>query len=55
VANDITAEDAGFATDTNRVTLVGASGGSEELPLMTKSEVAEIVVERIEELLGEKS
>ena len=55
VANDITAEDAGFATDTNRVTLVSASGGSEELPLMTKSEVAEIVVERIEELLGEKS
>ncbi|MCZ6528892.1 MAG: bifunctional phosphopantothenoylcysteine decarboxylase/phosphopantothenate--cysteine ligase CoaBC [Chloroflexi bacterium] len=55
VANDITAEDAGFATDMNRVTLVSASGGSEELPLMTKSEVAEIVVERIEELLREKS
>ncbi|MFV1857954.1 MAG: bifunctional phosphopantothenoylcysteine decarboxylase/phosphopantothenate--cysteine ligase CoaBC [Anaerolineales bacterium] len=55
VANDITAEDAGFATDTNRVTIISASGGSEQLPLMTKSEVAEAVMERIEQLLGEKS
>lgn len=51
VANDISAEDAGFATNTNRVTLIRAGGGSEQLPLMAKSEVAAAVMERIEELL----
>jgi phosphopantothenoylcysteine decarboxylase/phosphopantothenate--cysteine ligase len=54
VANDITADDAGFATDTNRVTLIAADGSREELPLMAKSAVAEVVLERIEELLEEK-
>lgn len=44
VANDITAPDAGFAADTNRVTLVTAEG-EEALPLMTKDEVAVTVVE----------
>ena len=52
VANDITAVDAGFAVDTNRVILLDAQGGEEVLPLMTKSEVAEIVLERIVVLLG---
>jgi len=55
VANDITAADAGFAANTNRVTLISSDGGSEELPLMTKFEVAEVVMERIGELLGENS
>ena len=55
VANDITADDAGFAADTNRVTLISASGGSEELPLLAKTEVAEVVMERIVELLKQKS
>lgn len=47
VANDITETDAGFATDTNRVTVISENGGTEELPLMAKSEVAEIVIERV--------
>jgi phosphopantothenoylcysteine decarboxylase/phosphopantothenate--cysteine ligase len=51
VANDITASDAGFGKETNRVTLIDAEGGSEELPLMAKSEVADAVMERIENLL----
>jgi phosphopantothenoylcysteine decarboxylase / phosphopantothenate---cysteine ligase len=55
VANDITAGDAGFGTETNRVTLIGADGDSEQLPLMAKSKVAETVMDRIEKLLGEKS
>src|SRR5207244_4220043 len=38
-ANDITAEDAGFGTDTNRVVLLD-SEGAEHLPLMSKYEVA---------------
>ncbi|MCB0181623.1 MAG: bifunctional phosphopantothenoylcysteine decarboxylase/phosphopantothenate--cysteine ligase CoaBC, partial [Anaerolineae bacterium] len=34
VANDVTATDAGFAVDTNRVTLLGTDGSIEETPLM---------------------
>ncbi|MGB2896220.1 MAG: bifunctional phosphopantothenoylcysteine decarboxylase/phosphopantothenate--cysteine ligase CoaBC [Anaerolineales bacterium] len=52
VANDITAADAGFAVDTNRVTLLDRAGGSEELPLMAKDAVAEEVLDRVVELLG---
>jgi phosphopantothenoylcysteine decarboxylase/phosphopantothenate--cysteine ligase len=52
VANDITAPDAGFAVDTNRVTLIDAQGEVKELPLMSKTEVAEIVMELVVELLG---
>jgi len=51
VANDISAKDAGFAVDTNRVTLIGGTGGVEHLPLMTKTQVAEVVMERVENLL----
>lgn len=43
VANDISASGAGFAVDTNRVTLLFADGSSESLPLMSKTEVAEII------------
>jgi phosphopantothenoylcysteine decarboxylase/phosphopantothenate--cysteine ligase len=46
VANDISARDAGFGVDTNRVVLIDAGGGVEALPLLTKAEVAEKVVER---------
>jgi phosphopantothenoylcysteine decarboxylase/phosphopantothenate--cysteine ligase len=52
VANDITASDAGFAVDTNRVTLLDAGGGEEDLPLMTKAEVAENLLERIVAMLA---
>jgi phosphopantothenoylcysteine decarboxylase/phosphopantothenate--cysteine ligase len=52
VANDITAADAGFEADTNRVTILDAGGGKETLPLMTKDEVAQSVLERVMGLLG---
>ena len=52
VANDISAKDAGFSVDTNRVTLVGSGGGVEPLPLMSKEQVAEVVLERVAGLLG---
>jgi phosphopantothenoylcysteine decarboxylase/phosphopantothenate--cysteine ligase len=52
VANDITASDAGFAVDTNRVTLLDAGGGVQALPLMSKAQVAEHVLDRLEALLG---
>ena len=50
-ANDISAEDAGFAVETNRITLLFADGQKESLSLMSKTEAAEIIVERIAALL----
>lgn len=52
VANDISAADAGFSVDNNRVTILDAGGGIEELPLISKSEVAQTIIERILGLLG---
>lgn len=51
VANDITAPDAGFGADTNRVTLIDAAGNAEALPLTSKAEVAETVIGRLAALL----
>ena len=53
VANDITSSDAGFDVETNRVSLVG-HGATESLPLLAKSEVAAIVIDRVEHLLASK-
>jgi len=50
-ANDISATDAGFSVDTNRITLLDADGKSEELPLMSKTEVAETIIARVAALL----
>lgn len=50
-ANDISARDAGFAVDTNRITLLFADGAKEILPLMTKTEAAEKIIEHISRLL----
>jgi phosphopantothenoylcysteine decarboxylase/phosphopantothenate--cysteine ligase len=47
VANDITAPDAGFVAQTNRVVILDRQGGVEELPLMSKAAVAEVVAEAI--------
>jgi len=52
VVNDILAGDAGFAVDTNRVTILDAGGGEETLPLLSKSDVSEAVLERIIGILG---
>lgn len=50
-ANDISANDAGFAVETNRITLLFADGSQENLPLMSKSEAAEKIVAHIAKLL----
>jgi phosphopantothenoylcysteine decarboxylase / phosphopantothenate---cysteine ligase len=50
-ANDISAQDAGFAVETNRVTLLFADGRRESLPLMSKGEVAETIIARLAALL----
>jgi len=50
-ANDISAIDAGFAVDTNRITLLFADGQRESLPLMGKDQAAEIIISRVAALL----
>lgn len=52
VANDVSAIDAGFAVDTNRVTLLDAGGGVEPLPIMSKTQVAEHILNRLAALLS---
>ncbi|HRN50795.1 MAG TPA: bifunctional phosphopantothenoylcysteine decarboxylase/phosphopantothenate--cysteine ligase CoaBC [Anaerolineales bacterium] len=51
VANDVSAHDAGFEVDTNRVILLSKDGTQEELPLMSKYEVAHRVLEKVAGLL----
>lgn len=50
-ANDISAKDAGFGVDTNRITLLFADGTKENLPLTSKSEAAEKIIEHVARLL----
>jgi len=47
VANDITAPDSGFDVATNKVTLIDKSGKAEDLPLLSKREVAEKILDRV--------
>jgi len=51
VLNNANEAGAGFGVDTNRVTLIGRDGKPEELALMAKTELAEILLDRIEERL----
>ena len=52
VANDITDASGGFGADTNRVTLISRDGKVENLPLLTKREVADKILDRVAGLLG---
>ncbi len=47
VANDVSRSDAGFDVDTNAVRLLYRDGSSEELPLLSKDEVAQQLLDRI--------
>jgi phosphopantothenoylcysteine decarboxylase/phosphopantothenate--cysteine ligase len=52
VANDALEPGAGFGGDTNRVTLLAAGREDpEELPLLSKAEVADAILDRVEGLL----
>jgi phosphopantothenoylcysteine decarboxylase / phosphopantothenate---cysteine ligase len=52
VANDVSAPDAGFEVDTNRALLLGADGSADETPLLTKEQLAGLVLDRVLDLLG---
>ncbi|HEX2718800.1 MAG TPA: bifunctional phosphopantothenoylcysteine decarboxylase/phosphopantothenate--cysteine ligase CoaBC [Gemmatimonadaceae bacterium] len=51
VANDATEAGAGFGVDTNRVTLIARDGAEERLPLLSKREVADVILDRVVRLL----
>jgi phosphopantothenoylcysteine decarboxylase/phosphopantothenate--cysteine ligase len=53
VANDVSAADSGFEVDTNRALLLGADGTSESTQLLTKDQLAGVVLDRVAALLGE--
>lgn len=55
VANDVSATDAGFGADTNRVTILRADGTSETLPLLSKAEVAVHIIQRVAEALAQRT
>ena len=52
VVNDATEAGAGFGVDTNRVTLIGRDGKAEALPLLSKYDVADAILDRVEQLRG---
>ena len=50
VANDITQKNSGFGTDNNQVTLIDRHGSIEELPLLSKYQVAHKILDRVSQL-----
>ena len=52
LANDITDKDSGFGADTNRVTIIDKQGRAEQLPILSKIEVAERILDRVAGLVG---
>ena len=47
VANDVAAADTGFAVDTNAVTIIDRSGHHATVPLMSKDDVADRIIDRV--------
>ncbi len=52
MANDITSTDSGFGVDTNKVTIIDKKGKAENLPLLTKREAAEKILDKVVELIS---
>ena len=50
VANDITSEGSGFGSDTNQVTLIDRDLVVEELPLLSKYDVSNRILDRVQDL-----
>ena len=50
-ANDVTEKGAGFGSDTNRILLLDSGGGQEELPMLSKYDAAQRILDRVVSLL----
>ncbi|GAC1651658.1 MAG: bifunctional phosphopantothenoylcysteine decarboxylase/phosphopantothenate--cysteine ligase CoaBC [Ktedonobacteraceae bacterium] len=55
IANDVSRPDSGFGTDTNKVFIFHADAPMEDLPVMSKADVAATIWDRIVSLLGTRS
>jgi len=55
VANDVTQTGAGYGSETNRVKLLYPSGEVKDLPLMSKEEVSQVILDEVLRLLKEKA
>jgi len=55
VANDVSRPDAGFAVDTNIVTIVAADGHRETTPKLSKDEVGDVILDRLLALRRERT
>ncbi|MRR56935.1 MAG: bifunctional phosphopantothenoylcysteine decarboxylase/phosphopantothenate--cysteine ligase CoaBC [Deltaproteobacteria bacterium] len=51
IANDVTREGAGFTVDTNIVKILYRDGGIEDMPLMDKGKLADLILDRVVEKL----
>jgi phosphopantothenoylcysteine decarboxylase/phosphopantothenate--cysteine ligase len=47
VANDVARDDAGFGAETNTAVLLDAEGGREDVPLVSKRDLAERILDRV--------
>jgi phosphopantothenoylcysteine decarboxylase/phosphopantothenate--cysteine ligase len=54
VANDITVEGAGFAVDTNVVTIIDAKGAVETYPKLAKRTLAYLIIDRMVEVVQQR-
>lgn len=54
VANDITIPGSGIGADTNQVVIIDREGKVEELPLLPKREVADIILDKLAQILAQK-
>jgi phosphopantothenoylcysteine decarboxylase / phosphopantothenate---cysteine ligase len=54
VGNDISQPDAGFEVDTNRAVILDADGGMDTLPLLAKSDLAGVILDKVARLLDHK-
>jgi phosphopantothenoylcysteine decarboxylase/phosphopantothenate--cysteine ligase len=50
----VTQPGSGFGTDTNRVSILDAGGGRDDLPLLTKEEVAHRLLDRVARSLDDR-
>jgi phosphopantothenoylcysteine decarboxylase/phosphopantothenate--cysteine ligase len=55
VANDVSATDAGFGVDSNRVTILHKDGARLDLPLLSKYEVASHILDRVHAIFEERA
>jgi phosphopantothenoylcysteine decarboxylase/phosphopantothenate--cysteine ligase len=51
VVNDVTKPGAGFSSDTNQVKIIDPSGQVKDLPIMTKEEVSQLILDEVVRLL----